>query len=249
MIDLKSRLASFDPITLQEMEDVKLLDRQDTKFTFHFRLLDEVLAEMSPDYRILEVNGFRGNRYETLYFDTNSLNLFSLHHKGCYCRYKIRYRRYVESDLCFFEIKVKNNKGRTIKSRIRRPAIETSIAGEAETLLRQATPLAPSDFTPALWVHFTRLTFVNKHGPERMTIDVDLSYQNGNNRVGLNNLVIAEVKRERSTAFSPFVELMRLRRLWEGSMSKYCFGVTQLYPSVKMNLFKERVKQIKELAA
>lgn len=249
MRDLKSRLTSFDPITLKEMEDVKLLDRVDTKFTFHVGLLDEILEEMVPDYRILEVHGIRGNHYETLYFDTNGFNLFSLHHKGCYSRYKIRYRRYVESDLCFFEVKVKNNQGRTIKSRIRRPEFETSISGEAEALLKKATPLVAADLAPALWVHFTRLTFVNKHDPERMTIDLDLSYQKGETKVGLANLVVAEVKRGRSTAFSPFVELMRRRRLWEGSMSKYCFGVTQLYPSVKMNLFKERVKQIKHLAA
>lgn len=30
-------------------------------------------------------------------------------------------------------------------------------------------------------------------------------------------------------------------------MSKYCFGIIHLFPGVKMNLFREQVKQLKEL--
>ena len=45
------------------------------------------------------------------------------------------------------------------------------------------------------------------------------------------------------------IKLMREQKIWEGSMSKYCFGIVNLYPRVKMNLFKERLKQLRELAA
>ena len=47
-------------------------------------------------------------------------DLYHRHHIGRSNRFKVRSRRYVESDLCFFEVKYRNNKGRTIKNRIRK---------------------------------------------------------------------------------------------------------------------------------
>jgi len=242
-------IRDFEPISLQEMDSVRLLDRVDTKFTFRLAQLPSVLAGMRPHYRVLDVNGVRANRYETLYFDTQGLSLYARHHSGKFIRHKIRYRRYVDSNLCFFEIKAKNNKGRTVKQRIQDGGIRPEIEGEAEEFLKKETPLSAADFKPALWVHFTRLTFVSKRTPERLTIDVNLAYKNDSVELNFPRLVIAEVKQDKSSASSPFIRLMRERRIWEGSMSKYCFGIVNLYPRVKMNLFKERVKQLKLLAA
>jgi len=41
---------------------------------------------------------------------------------------------------------------------------------------------------------------------------------------------------------------MRGRRLKHGSISKYCLGVMSLYPEAKRNRFKERWKELRELA-
>src|SRR5262245_39433091 len=112
MLDLTTILNSFDPISLPEMENVKLMDRLDAKFTFRVDQLGAILQEIRPHYRLLEVGGIRANRYETVYFDTENLLLYSKHHAGKFTRYKIRFRKYVDSGLCFFEIKAKNNKGR-----------------------------------------------------------------------------------------------------------------------------------------
>lgn len=247
--ELDAIIQQFDPISLSEMEGVKLMDRLDAKFTFRVDQFPGILQEMLPHYRVLEVKGARANRYETLYFDTDDFALFARHHSGKFARYKVRFRRYVDSDLCFFEVKAKNNKGRTVKQRIRRDAILRAVEGDAEDLLRQATPLRANDFKPVLWVHFTRFTFVSKTTPERVTIDLNLAYENKAARVDFPKLVIAEVKQDKSSLNSPFIRIMRERRIWQGSMSKYCFGIVNLYPRVKMNLFKERVKQLKLLAA
>ena len=161
----------------------------------------------------------------------------------------MRYRKYVDSDLCFFEIKAKNNKGRTIKQRIAREAIHDEIEGDAEQLLKKETPFSATDFKPVIWVNFTRLTFVSKSSPERLTIDLSLSYKNELIEASFPKLVIAEVKQDRASSASPFIKLMRGQKIWEGSMSKYCFGIVNLYPRVKMNLFKERLRQLRELAA
>jgi hypothetical protein len=242
-------VARFQPVSLQAMDNVRLLERFDTKFTFRKDQLPGVLEEMVPDYRVLEVAGTRFHRYETVYFDTDELELYSKHHNGKFIRQKIRYRKYLDSQLCFFEIKSKSNKGRTLKKRIRRPDLQEVISGESEVLLKTETPFCALDISPVLKVIFTRLTFVGKVAPERLTIDVDLSYQIDGKALHLPKLVIAEVKRDRSSSASFFAGAMRRRRIWEGSMSKYCFGIVNLYPLVKRNLFKERIRQINELAA
>ena len=43
------------------MDGVKLQDRVDTKYVFAHRDLNEVLAAIMPDYRVLEVEGVRGH--------------------------------------------------------------------------------------------------------------------------------------------------------------------------------------------
>jgi hypothetical protein len=248
-LDLQALLGRFDLISLDAMQNVQLMDRLDTKFTFRADQLPSILHEMGSHYRLLDVNGVRTHRYETLYFDTDTLALYARHHSGKYTRHKIRYRRYADSQRCFFEIKTKSNRGRTLKRRVERECIQTVIDAEAEALLRSETSFAPEDFDPILWVNFTRLTFVSTDSPERLTLDVDLSYRRNEHELGFPKLVVGELKRDKSLSSSRFLSVMRELRIWEGSMSKYCFGVVNLYPSVKMNLFKERVKQIKQLAA
>jgi VTC domain len=239
----------FEPVSLQAMENVKLLERFDTKYTFRNDQLPGILDEMVSHYRVLEVEGTRFHRYETVYFDTDNLDLYSKHHSGKFIRQKVRYRKYLDSQLCFFEIKSKSNKGRTLKKRIRRTDFQEEISGESEVLLRAETLLSASDIRPMLRVNFTRLTFVGKPATERLTIDLNLSYQIDGKSLYLPKLVIAELKRDKSSSKSFFTQAMRRRRIWEGSMSKYCFGIVNLYPLAKRNRFNERIRQINDLIA
>ena len=113
---LQKFIEKFEPITLEEMESVKLMDRVDTKYVFPFSQLPHILDEMKSYYRLLDINNIRMHRYESLYYDTNDFQLYAKHQSGRLNRYKLRFRKYVDSNgLTFFEIKFKNNKGRTIK--------------------------------------------------------------------------------------------------------------------------------------
>jgi hypothetical protein len=81
-------------------------------------------------------------------------------------RHKIRYRKYVESDLNFFEIKFKSNKNRTIKDRVREDHIQDTIIDEAKILLGKKTGLRPEELEPKFWVYFSRITLVSKRSAE-----------------------------------------------------------------------------------
>lgn len=238
--DLTQLLCSFDPITLAEMDGVKLLDRTDTKFVFNYNQLAVILNSLQEYYKVLDVNGIKQSRYETLYFDTDDFKLYHEHHNGRTSRYKVRYRKYVESDLIFFEVKYKNNKGRTIKSRVKRKNIDDVIEGKAIGLINEKTPLNPESLQAKLWVNYSRITLVNKTTTERLTLDINLQFKKGEDVLTYQNLVIAEVKQEKVGA-SPFLKVMKANRVREGSISKYCFAVVSLIKGVKKNKFKSKL--------
>lgn len=239
-------LDSFSPITLKEMDNVKLMDRTDTKYVFKLNDLPAFLNEIKDDYRVLDVNGHRISRYESLYFDTKNFDLYLCHHRGKPGRYKVRCRKYVESELHFFEVKYKNNKGRTIKDRVKQKQIDGQIVDSAEALLKEKTPLIASSLEAKLWVNYSRITLVNRNSPERVTIDVDLTFKNNAIDKTIDNLVIAEVKQDKALV-SAFIKLMKRYHVREGSMSKYCYGVISLFDTIKYNNFKPKLITIKKI--
>lgn len=223
------------------------MDRLDTKYVFPRENLSSILEQLSNSYRVLEVNGERISRYESLYFDTHDFNLYNHHQSGRLNRFKIRFRKYVESNLHFFEIKFKNNKGRTIKKRIKQEDIPSSIDGSAADFLKQHSSFNGHDLEEKLWVNYSRLTLVNKFAPERVTIDIDLTFKKRTLVKSFSDLVIAEIKKDKSDR-SAFSILMKKLHIREGSISKYCFGALSMYNQLKHNNFKSRLIHLKKIS-
>jgi hypothetical protein len=244
--DVKSLLDTFEPITLEEMDRVKLMDRVDLKFNFNIGKLPALLEAVRNEYRVLEVSGTRMSRYETLYYDTPAWDLFRQHHNGKTNRYKIRLRRYVESDLNFFEIKYKNNKGRTVKNRVKKKDLDRNITGSTAGFFKDATGMDPEKVEAKLWVNYTRITLVNRHADERLTIDIDLEVKSENDSFSFGSLVIVEAKQSKASA-TPFTRLLREMHIPQGGTSKYCLAVSKLVPEVKKNNFKPALLTIDKI--
>ncbi|HTL82876.1 MAG TPA: polyphosphate polymerase domain-containing protein, partial [Bacteroidia bacterium] len=205
-----------------------------------------LLNAVRDDYRVLEVAGTRMSRYETLYYDTPDYEFFKKHHNGKSNRYKIRLRRYVESDLNFFEVKYKNNKGRTLKTRVRKSELDPQINDQSEEFFTRMTGMKPSEVEPKLWVNYTRITLVNRKEEERLTIDVDMEMKLDGERIAFSNLVIVEAKqvRPKETAFIHQLKKMHIR---EGGTSKYCVAVANLVADMKTNNFKPALSEINKI--
>lgn len=225
------------------MDKVKLLNRIDKKYCFKIDKLEEIINLVKDDYFILEVEGKKINRYQTLYYDTPDLELYNLHHKGKLNRYKIRHRTYIENDLGFFEIKFKSNKNRTIKKRIKDSGNPERLTEKRENFLLEKSKINPQNLVPVLWINFSRITLVNRHNPERLTIDLNLEYIKETQKINLDKLIIAEVKQEKKYK-SPFTSAMKKLHIAEGSVSKYAMGIALTCPNVKKNNFKERLRNI-----
>ena len=67
---MKNLLDTFIPISLDEMSDIRLMNRTDTKFVTTLPLLRQLLEMARDSYRVQEIEGNRLANYDTLYFDT-----------------------------------------------------------------------------------------------------------------------------------------------------------------------------------
>jgi hypothetical protein len=244
---MQALLGAFSPIHLSEMNDVTLLNRVDTKYMLGVSQLEGLLPQLLAHYQILEIGGLRLNHYQTLYFDTPDFMLYQQHHNGLTPRYKVRARKYVESDLTFFEVKHKTNQKRTIKSRLQIPDFIQQIDAPIGHFVGNYTPLTPQQLEPKLWNHYQRLTLVSKSPAERVTIDLNLAFEWEERAYCLPQLAVIEVKTNAFSRHSKIIQLMRQSGIYPTSFSKYCAGVWSLYEGAKVNNFKSQIIKVNKL--
>ncbi len=257
MTETESILQQFEPISLTEMESVKLMNRIDTKYVVTTRSLPQILKMAESDYYAQEIDGKRIATYDTMYYDTDSLDMYMRHHNRQLVRQKIRVRRYVDSDLIFLEIKRKNNKGRTKKKRIAiplfEPTPETIGKTRKENISVEDFIIKKSRYTwdsisPHLNTRFQRITLVNKQKTERLTIDMNLVWENviTDERKTYEDLVIIELKRNGNVS-SPMQDIMQTLRIHPLKISKYCIGTALTTPNLKRNRFKAKIRMLERL--
>lgn len=239
-------LQSFDPVSLSQMDSVKLLDRVDRKFVFSKSKLENFLEKLIDNYYVLEINNIRNCSYQTIYFDTDDFKFYTDHHNGKLNRSKVRMRRYVESDSNFFEIKKKSNNGRTKKHRITIEKFDNNWSKEKINLLNKYINIETNKINPKIMVNYKRITLVSKLFDERITIDTELWFENNTKQSYFNNFVIVELKQNYKT-FSQALKVLVDERIHEKSLSKYCLGISSLYNEVKINNFKSKFNQIKKI--
>lgn len=248
-------VSTYQPITLDQMSGIKLMNRIDTKFVTTRQRLLQLLELCKTDYMAQETGGLRVIPYATAYFDTPDFNMYVTHHNGHAGRQKLRIRSYVASQLSFLEVKTKDNHKRTRKKRV---AVDVTMLDEAcagkvaftpqdpfDEFLHKHLQYAPQSMHPALQNSFNRITLVNRAKTERLTIDIDLKFHNliTGRETSLSNLAIVELKRD-GLQPSPVIDLLLQLRIMPMGFSKYCMGSALTNPDLKTNRFKERLRLI-----
>jgi hypothetical protein len=247
MEELQDILTEFPIIKLEEMDRTKLMDRVDTKFAFHRDRLPEILSGLKDNFHVLDVQGKKISQYESLYFDKNEFDFYNDHHNNKNHRFKVRFRKYVDSGLSFLEVKEKR-KGRMVKRRIPVKKFENELSNSSRSFLDQHLQ-DRDDLEPKLWNKYQRITFVNKELNERLTFDINLKFKWETEEKSYPSLVIAELKQERKNRSSPFYQLMRSKGIRPYRISKYCIGALELYDSknLKYNRFKKKLLKLKKI--
>ncbi len=248
--NLDEIINQFQTISLEEMDKVKLMNREDTKFAVPEKKIGQILAGITDHYAILSINNHKISRYSSLYFDTPDKEAYRLHHNGRMNRYKFRYRSYVESGITFFEVKHKSNKGRTIKNRIPKPKILTTLDPTDRDHISEFTPINPQSLEPSIWIYFRRITLVSKTDEERVTIDLDLSFKNVNTGeiTEAPDLAVFEVKQPRFSRKSVVISKLHHFRVYPVRISKYCLGIISCYgEELRKNGFKKKLLKIAKI--
>lgn len=245
---MKHIIKNFDTISLEKMDKVRLMDRIDTKFIFSSELLPGILEKASANYKILEEKTGSIFTYSNLYFDTPEFDMYTIHHNRHLNRYKVRFREYVDSGIIFLEVKFKNNKRRTIKTRIKRAAFEDTLIGESADFINQLVPYEAKNLIPGIRNRFNRITLVHKTVKERITIDTGLQFTGNNKEYKLPFLAIAEVKHSRYSSRSDFIDLLLDQRIFPQGLSKYLLGVVLTCPGIKYNRYKPKLLILKQIS-
>lgn len=224
-------------ISLADLErEAALQTRVDRKYVVDWETLTAVLTALVPGHRVLEIAGRRWFAYETTYFDTERLTALRAHVQGRRRRFKVRTRRYLDSDAQLLEVKLKGRRGETIKRRL---AYDTAHPAAITDGGRAFLEAAVADAYPDLGVPELRAVLRNRYrritlagGAQRLTIDFGLAFElDGAWVPGLDpGHVIVESKSLRGTGAAD--RALRNLHVRPVACSKYCVGMSLTRPDV-----------------
>ncbi|MFT4907517.1 MAG: hypothetical protein ACI978_001600 [Oleispira sp.] len=248
-------LKEFEQHSLTQQNTAALMNRVDNKYVLPIELFNPLMAEISADYSILNAYGRRIFNYQTTYFDNKERQFYRDHHNGKLNRYKVRYRRYVESDMGYMEIKFKNNQKRTDKQRIPMDCIlpdQIQINDFVKSTLGYSIELET-----VLFVNYQRITLLNKKNLERITLDLNLSFRNANNSNESiqDQVFIVEIKQNRKPFPSSCRNFIKHHGYQAINFSKYCMGSVLTdnkedeNSPLKYNRFKSVLRRLEKINA
>ena len=228
--ELVRMLPQIDLSTLES--EAALLQRVDRKYVVPVSTFERLVVSLGDGWRSLDVAERRLFGYSSTYFDTPGMDTYRAHLQRRRRRFKVRVRRYVDSDACMLEVKRKGIRGATVKERTPHPPWSQGELGSVgrtfvENVLRGHAVIPAGPFRPVVTTSNLRATLVSVSTHARLTVDTELRCGWADLRVALRpGFVVLESKAE---GLSSAVD-RTLRTLGERpvSISKYCIGVSAL---------------------
>lgn len=192
----------LDTISLDELaERASLLTRVDRKYLVPASDLEDILAELDGQARVLDIDGQQHFDYESVYFDTPDAASYLLAAHPRRRRFKARTRSYLDSGECYLEVKTKGSRGTTAKQRLPysfddRTTLTPAGRKYITELLEEAVVanVQTSQLEPVLTTRYTRTTLFVPASGSRCTIDSSLAWQRNDNELNLDGTVIVETK-------------------------------------------------------
>ncbi len=244
---IQAILSLYRPVSLEEIETIKLMNRMDTKYILSIGKVQQLLMDMKDEYLVLEIASQRYGRYRSVYYDTPDLQMFHAHVTSRYPRFKVRERTYSQNGLQFLEVKHKSVNGRTSKKRL---SLNTSdgTGPLAEQIIGSNTPFHRAELCPQLDNCFNRVTLVNKDMTERLTLDFNLQFNSvaGGHTPVFEQTVVVELKQDRR-ASSPVARRLRDENIRQSGMSKYCVGMLLLNEGLSYKMYKKNFNRFLQI--
>ena len=166
-----------------------LLTRVDRKYLVPLERAQELVGGLTSEARVLDIDGRRRFSYASTYFDTPGLEAFMLTARKRRRRFKVRTRTYLDTGLCFLEVKTRGARGTTVKRRMSyHPDDASRLTGPGRSFV--AVCLASTGVTgpaaareiaaalrPVLATTYERTTLHLPDAEARATIDTALTWR------------------------------------------------------------------------
>lgn len=241
----------FDVVSLDELNrNSSMLTRLDNKYLVTEHVLRLALVHFSKHFDILEIDKNRLFQYESCYFDDVNLRCYFDHHQGRRQRIKIRTRKYVESGLCFIEVKLKDSRGITVKRRMPYPIEKFGRLDEQaiEYINEQHLELYGRPFStelnPTLHMSYGRATLVAKQGGERITIDRQIRFKHREKEFSTaKDVYVIETKSANGNGIADAI-LRQLHQHASNKCSKYCVGMCITRQVNRFNVFMPTLRKL-----
>ncbi|WP_428978912.1 polyphosphate polymerase domain-containing protein [Actinomyces stomatis] len=235
-----------------------LLTRVDRKYLVPLERAQDLVNGLTPDARVLDIDGRRWFSYASTYFDTPGLEAFMLAARKRRRRFKVRTRTYLDTGLCFLEVKTRGARGTTVKRRMGyhpddasrltgpgRAFVAACLASTGVTGPAAAREIAAA-LRPVLATTYERTTLHLPDAEARATIDTALTWQrltpgartraaaiNDGEPVAVADVAVVETK-------NPATPSPADRALWDAGhrptrISKYATGMALLHPELPAN--------------
>lgn len=231
------------PIGLDALnEEASRLTRKDRKYVVPLDVVAQVLEH--DGLLVLDIDGRRSFRYESVYFDTPDLvSYLAAAHKRRR-RFKVRTRSYLDSGVCALEVKTRE--GRGLNEKHRRPhSIDrrASLDGDAIEFVAGFDQVAPftAGLEPALTTRYRRTTLIEPESASRMTTDIGLEAATpAGSTLVLPWIAIVETK----TDGKPCAVDHLLWRLHQRptKVSKYCTCLAAMTPGLPANKWNRALR-------
>jgi hypothetical protein len=185
---------------------------------------------------VLEIDGLRSFAYESVYFDTPALTSYLLTARRRRRRFKVRTRTYLDSLVCWLEVKTTGSRGSTVKHRLPYAPHNRDTLGPGrgfvdEVLTGERAPADPGTvFDPTLVTRYRRITLFLPATDSRVTIDTDLVWDGDGRALRLPDLAVIETKTRAATCRVDRLLWRRGQR--PGRISKYATGLAALRPDL-----------------
>ena len=249
-------LTWFDQISLSELnESMSLMERKEQKYIVHFGQLNQIIWAMKDKFRLLTIGSTDMFSYENVYMDTDAYEFYKMHAWGSKTRLKIRTRKYVDSDLHFFEYKQKANK-RVTKFRYEMTAQEFGLMWESAIKFCEwvdsECKLMPTQWLiPALQNSYQRVTLCCNEWQERVTIDYNIAFHNVRTwkTARIDNIAIIETKSIAQPSPTSILLQEKCGIKPQSACSKYCIGLYMTDAVDDPARFKNTINHISGLQA
>lgn len=239
---------ALEPVGLAELDSTAgLQTRTDRKYVLPPQTWAIALASLDVAPRVLEIDGLRWFRYESVYYDTPGLDLYRAAAQRRPRRSKVRIRRYLDAGTSAIEVKLRSRTGQTVKHRewldpfaAARPSAGLAPAARDFVSSFPQTADAVDTLRATLTTSYVRTTLLMPDA--RVTVDTQVCGRTANGaQASFSRSLIVETK---SVARAGMVD----RALWTlgvrpSRVSKYCTALAALRPELPANRWTRTLRR------